>query len=202
MSGLRIRESRNRVIPLQSTRLSATRVHFFPLSFFLSSRNASPLAGRLGRGRKGKSSTDCRCEPFGGELRTLDRRDRAHCIHSLHTRSFPFFPSYPFRSGTASLSLSLDIPLSSTSPACPALSLVCLVFECTCETKGFSSRYTESLELLNPPLAAFSISRAGTRENKCRPLEVPLVTHLRSSYGTLIPAVMHGVAIFFTFSAA
>jgi hypothetical protein len=71
----------------------------------------------------------------------------------------------------------------------PLLSLICLVFERTCETKGFSSRYTEPLELLNPPLAAFSFSRVGIQENKCRPspLEVSLVTHLCSSYGTLIP---------------
>lgn len=36
------------------------------------------------------------------------------------------------------------------------VSLVSLVSERTCETKGFSSRYTKPLELLNPPLAAFS----------------------------------------------
>lgn len=173
MSGLRTRtRSRKRVIPLQSMRLR-NHVHFFPLFF-----SAIPVRTQLERRAD-------RRKPFG----TSYARSIGDRTHPLSPRYFFFF----FLIILFVLCRAAPIPAVFTLLCffrfLPLLSLICLVFERTCETKGFSLRYIEPLELLNPPLAAFSFSRVGIQENKCRPLplELSLVTHLCSSYGTLIP---------------
>jgi len=80
MSGLRTRtRSRNRVIPLQSTRLRS-HVHFFPLFFFRDPRSNAT----------GKASSPP--QALRGELRTLDRRPNPPSPRYFS----PFFSSYPF----------------------------------------------------------------------------------------------------------
>lgn len=187
MSGLRTRtRSRNRVIPLQSTRLYS-HVHFFPLFF-----PWSPL----GRKWKGEQLT---ASPSGRVTHA-----RSATEPTLLATLFLFFSSYPFcyaarpRYSGRFYSLLLSPP-----PTLPLLSLICLVFERTCETKGFSLRYTEPLELLNPPLAAFSFSRVGIQENKCRPLPLEVSLLARYSFAFVLQnvnsSIMQRAAIFLTF---
>lgn len=115
---------------------------FLSLFLFLSPRNASPSPS-TGRGREGEQA-------HRGELRTLNRRPNPP-LFSL-SLSLCFF-SFILVTLFFLLCRGLDTPAISLPP--PS-ALARLPRFRTYETKGFSSRYTEPLGLLNPPLEAFS----------------------------------------------
>lgn len=126
-----------------------------------------------------------------GELRTLDQRPNSPSLFTL-LLFFLFFlvTHFVLRRGldtpaTLFFSLSLSLFHFLLFASLPRFRRYLR------ETKGFSSRYTETGSgLLNPPLAAFSFSRMIFEKINAVPFSCSksrAFIHLRSSYGILIP---------------
>lgn len=144
MSGLWTRpRSRNRVIPLQSTRL-----HDHSSLFYFSVMHLPHLGPDAAR-------KACH-EPFGASYaRSIN--DRTHPLFMFLLFFFFFFLVIRFVIHGPGIPATLFLLFR-------ALASLPRFRRYPRETKGFSSRYRARLGLLNPPLAAFSFSRRYSRK--------------------------------------